>query len=86
MQLAIVHARTGRVYIPGGLLQLLTSPWNGVEPLAAEEPIQFRSDSRLLVLVGGGFLGKRPLRMGKYFYEWRENRLKLVSSIRRHYY
>lgn len=84
--LAIVDARTGTVYIPEGLLQLETSPWAGADPLAAEEWIQFRRDSRLLVLVGGGYLGKKPRRKGKYFYEWRGNRLRLVSSIQRHYY
>lgn len=84
--LAIVDARTGRVYIPAGLLQLDTDPWAGGDPLAAEESVQFRRNSRLLVLVGGGYFGKRPRRKGKYFYEWRNNRLKLISSIQRHYY
>jgi hypothetical protein len=85
MMFAIVDARTGSVDIPGGHLQLMTDPWAGADPFAEEEPVQFRRDSRLLVLVGGGFYGKKELRMGKYFYEWRDGRLKLISSIQRHY-
>jgi hypothetical protein len=84
--LAIVDARTGTVYIPGGLLQVESSPWAGVDPLAEEESIQFRKDSRLLVLVGGGYFGNKARRKGKYFYEWRGDRLRLISAIQRHYY
>jgi hypothetical protein len=84
--LAIVDARTGTVYIPGGLLQVESSPWAGVDPLAEEESIQFRKDSRLLVLVGGGYFGNKARRKGKYFYEWRGDRLRLISAVQRHYY
>ena len=84
-QFAIVDALTGTVYIPDGLLQLDTDPWVAGDPLATEEPAQFRRDSRLLVLVGGGYSGSKPRRKGKYFYEWDGNRLSLVSSIQRDY-
>jgi hypothetical protein len=53
--LAIVDALTGTVHIPGGLVQIETGPWLASNPLGEEEPIQFRRDSRLLVLVGGGY-------------------------------
>lgn len=85
-QFAIVDAQTGTVYIPGGLMQLDTGPWMQHDPLAAEEPVQFRKDSHLLILVGGGYLGRKPQQKGKYFYEWRDNDLRLISSIKRSYY
>lgn len=86
IMLAIVDARTGAVHIPAGLLQLETSPWFDNDPFAQEEWVQFRKDSRLLVLVGGGYFGKNARRKGKYFYEWCGDRLRLIRSIQRDYY
>ena len=85
-QFAIVDAQNGTVYIPAGQMVLLTDPWTQNDPLAAEEPVRFRKDSRLLILVGGGYIGKKPQLKGKYFYEWRGNDLRLISSIKRSYY
>lgn len=86
MQFAIVDAQTGTVYIPAGLMQLDTDPWMQHDPLASEEPVQFRKDSQLLILVGGGYIGRKPRLKGKYFYEWTGNDLQLITSIKRRYY
>jgi hypothetical protein len=72
--LFIVDARTGRFYD--------LSPVDSVAIVIRqdEEHIQYRIDSRLLVLAGGiGFNDGSPWEVeGKYYYEWRGGRLKLI--------
>lgn len=69
---AIADARTGEVYFIPSLLTV------GGFGYAQEDLIQFRKDSRLLIVVGSpndeGYVGRR-------YYVWRNNRLKLIRAI-----
>ena len=84
-QFAIVDARTGAVYFPHALTQIDSGPWVGDEPLAFEETMQFNKRSQLLIAVGRRYVGEHDRGVGKYYYVWRNNRLKLIASIRRNY-
>ena len=70
---AIIDARTGHVYF---IPSLLSVGGFGYSPDA--DRIQFRVDSRLLVAVGApndkGYVGK-------YYYLWKSNRLRLVRAV-----
>jgi len=69
---AIIDARTGQVYFIPSLLTV------GGFGYAHEDLIQFRKDSRLLIVVGApndeGYVGRR-------YYVWKDNRLKMIREI-----
>jgi hypothetical protein len=79
---AIIETRTGRAFFPKELLG-----WTGIvgdyEAPEGEEPWTYRADSRLIRLVGraniGGTGEERYAPSGIYYYEWRNNRLRLVK-------
>ena len=77
MQLAIVDARTGEVYFPPNLMQVNFLFEN------TEEPLQFQTNSRLLIVLGTMVGTGDDWRTGRYYYEWKNNRLKLVHAIER---
>ncbi len=81
---AIADALTGDVYFPKELDAFGTSAWRDGDQLANEEPLQYKRASRLLIIVGSGKMDKFA-RKGKYFYEWKNNRLKLLRAIKRDY-
>jgi len=77
---AIIDGRTGNVYWPLPLYSL--GVWyddNGY----VDRPVDYRKNSRLLVITGSpGVKDDAPENpSGKYFYEWKSNRLKLVKFI-----
>jgi hypothetical protein len=75
--LYVVDARTGRFYdlSPVGSVAIV--------PCQDEEAVQYRNDSRLLILGGGlGFYGSPREIEGKNYYEWRGGRLKLIRKSR----
>ena len=84
-QFAIVDARTGTVYFPRELTQIDSGPYIGDDPLASEESLQFRRDSRLLIAVGRRYVGEKDRGIGKYYYRWQNNKLKLIDSLKRGY-
>ena len=69
---AIIDARTGQVYFIPSLLNV------GGFGYSDEDLIQFRKDSRLLIVVGSpndkGYVGR-------YYYVWKNNRLKLLRAV-----
>jgi hypothetical protein len=79
---AIIETRTGRAFFPKELLG-----WTGIvgdyEPPEGEESWTYRADSRLLRLIGRANIGaageERYGASGIYYYEWRNNRLRLVQ-------
>ena len=79
---AIVDARTGYAYFPKQL-----SGWIGIvgdyDPPENEDPWTFHSASRLLRAIGreniGGISDERYGPSGIYYYEWKNNRLRLVK-------
>jgi len=71
-QFAIVDAQTGKVHFS---TELPYVSWGGLEENSG---LQFRPDSRLLVVYGHR-MGEDPA--GVFFYEWDGNRLTLKKSI-----
>lgn len=67
---AIIDAATGTVYFKPDALFVAGLLGND------EERIQFRKNSRLLVLVGS----RNDNGGGKYYYEWTGTRLKLLAT------
>jgi hypothetical protein len=80
----IIDARTGRVYFPEPLGGLGAGTADDDEGYV-EQPVRYQKNSRLLIITGVPAIqieGKE-LPMGEYFYEWRNNRLRLIHSIPR---
>jgi tetratricopeptide (TPR) repeat protein len=77
---AVIDARTGRVYFHPQALQAMQVPYQ------AEDVLQFRPDSRLLI-ISGEILSVEPDRpsgpasVGKFYYEWRNNRFTLLETV-----
>lgn len=79
---AIVDARNGNAYFPNEL-----EGWTGIvgdyEPPEGEEHWMFQAKSRLLRAVGRPNIGaideERYGPSGIYYYEWKNNRLRLVK-------
>ena len=77
---AIIDARTGRVYFHPQALQAMQVPYQ------AENVLQFRPDSRLLI-ISGEILpddpdsASGPESVGKSYYEWKNNRFTLLETV-----
>jgi hypothetical protein len=72
--LAAVDLKTGKVYfVPQveAVMVLLEQD---------EVPIQRRADSRLLILQGAVMDAAERTRRGKFYYEWRNNRFRLLRA------
>ena len=81
---AIVDARTGRAFFPQPL-----NGWTGIDgdfDREDEYEKQTRADSRLLRMLGrpriGNLKDERYGPSGIYFYEWANDRLRLVKAIK----
>jgi hypothetical protein len=66
---ALIDARSGRVYFPGFSVQWFPP---------VEHPFKYRLDSRLLIIEG--ILNEQDEPQSRYFYEWRNNKLRLIKS------
>lgn len=77
---AIIDARTGRVHFHPKALQVMQVPYQ------AEDVLQFRPDSRMLI-ISGEILSVEPDgpstagRVGKFYYEWKNNRFTLLETV-----
>jgi len=69
--LAIIDAKSGDVYFPPSVATISSLPDDDTE-----EIIQSREDSRLLIVTG-----EVNEKKGKYYFEWVNNRLKLIRAI-----
>ena len=70
---AVVDAKTGKVYFPPDIRAISRVPSQ------EEEPIQYRDNSRLLVIAGEVWPGGGQWRReATYFYEWRGGGLRLI--------
>ena len=78
---AIIDARNGNVYWPLPLYALAS----GFKPDGnyVDEPVVYRKNSRLLIITGSPGVkdNEKEKPNGKYFYEWRDNDLKLIKFI-----
>jgi hypothetical protein len=73
---AVIDARTGRVYFNPKALNVGTVPYQD------EDSLQFRPDSRLLIVSGyvDGFRGFQD--EAKFYYEWKDNRFRLIRRTK----
>lgn len=78
---AIIDARTGNVYWPIEFNAL--SVWYSGDSYA-DEPVAYRKDSRLIVISGSPGVkdGGQDKPQGKYYYEWKGNRLHLIKFVK----
>jgi hypothetical protein len=76
--LAIINARTGRVYTPPEVYEAIRMPSQD------NKALQYRIDSRLLIVEGWRTrAGSKGITEGKWYYKWEGNRLMLISSIKK---
>ncbi|MGH9967421.1 MAG: hypothetical protein ACREBG_06260 [Pyrinomonadaceae bacterium] len=73
---AMIDAQTGRVYFNPKALNVGTVPYQD------EDSLQFRTDSRLLVVSGyvDGFRGYQS--EAKFYYEWKNDRFRLIRKTK----
>lgn len=73
---AVIDARTGKVYFNPKALNV------GVVPNQIEASLQFRPDSRLLIISGyvDGFRGYQS--EAQFYYEWVNNRFRLLRKTK----
>lgn len=77
VQFAIVDVKTGDVYFPPEVETVMV--------LLEQEgdPLQFQAEGRLLVITGQKEKANfRNAGEGRFFYEWRNNRLVLLRSVK----
>jgi hypothetical protein len=77
---AIIDARNGRVHWPVQLYAMAT----GIDgDNYVDKPVEYRKSSRLLVLRGSPGVkdGDAEKPNGDYYYEWRNNDLRLIKFI-----
>lgn len=73
----VVNAKTGEVY---DLLEMQTLL---VPPEQDEEPLQYKNDSRLLIVTGGKETASgRFADHTKCFYEWKNQKLVLIRKVK----
>ena len=80
--MAIVDARNGNAYFPRELNGWSVEP--GVYDFRDDEDVQtFKTDSRLLKIIGAPRLGAKERwgTGGIYYYEWKNNRLRQVQFV-----
>jgi hypothetical protein len=83
LQTAFIDARTGEVIFPDELNGFITCFWDAEVVESLEQALQFRRDSRLIVMSGypTGERGKAEPKKGLYYYEWDGRALKLVKFV-----
>jgi len=77
---AIIDTRTGNVFWPEQFHDI--GVWYGKDEYA-DEPVKYRKNSRLFVIVGvpGSKEGTPDKPSGEYYYEWVNNKLRLIKSV-----
>jgi hypothetical protein len=76
LEFAVVDARTGRVYFHPKAETVAGVTYQD------EERLQFRRDSRLFIVSGHLLGGGGVEDTGKFYYEWRSNRFRLLRRER----
>ena len=78
LQAVIIDARTGRVFFPDALGGFGVWLW----PDTGDEAMQFKPESRLLIMSGTpGEANNGNSKSGIYYYEWTGTRLRLLKLI-----
>jgi len=77
VQFAIVDVKTGDVYFPPEVETVM------VLLEQEDDPLQYRAESRLLVITGKKEKPNfRDSGEGRFFYVWKNNRLALLRSVK----
>ena len=76
LQFAVVDARTGKVYFHPRAETVAGVTFQD------EERLQFRRDSRLFIVSGQLLARDGPELEGKFYYEWRNDRFRLLRRRR----
>lgn len=71
-QFAIVDCKTGHAYFSADLPYVTWTGWDG-----GDFGLQFRVDSRLLILCGSP---QEEAKRGRFYYLWETNTLRLIRS------
>jgi hypothetical protein len=77
---AVIDARNGRVHWPIQLYAMAT----GIDgDNYVDKPVEYRKNSRLLILRGSPGVkdGETEKPSGEYYYEWRDNDLRLIKFV-----
>lgn len=77
--LAVVDARTGRVFTSPAVEGVQTSLYQ------TEDSLQFRKDSRLLIVTGMIQDARRSEKEGTFYLVWAGNKFSLIRYIRKKY-
>lgn len=76
VEMAIIDLKTGDVFFPPQVERV------GVNSDREEEPLDYRTNSRLLIVTGWREASGRDGVEGKFFYEWKDNRLRLIRKAK----
>lgn len=79
---AVIEARTGDVIWPDQFMNIDASYGDGY----SDEQLEFRQNSRLLIIHGRPGSRNENARIppsGDHYYEWKNNRLRLLRSVER---
>ncbi len=80
---AIIDAKTGDVHFPDRLFGTA----KGYGELDKKDTVEFRKNSRLIIVNGNPSTGKRDdtqlLDYGQYYYEWTGKSLKLIKFVKK---
>ena len=79
--ISIIDAKTGRIYHPSGLRSNTT---DNIDDALVDKSLQFRPDSKLLVLIGAPEEDMRH--RGISYYVWENNKMNRVKFIYRPWY
>ncbi|MDD5150651.1 MAG: hypothetical protein PHC28_09230 [Flavobacterium sp.] len=80
IQAGIIDAQTGTVYLPV-VLQWVTRGYNPA--LEDYEMVEFRKNSKLLIINGAAGYDKKETQEGFWYYEWTGKDFKLLKFIKK---
>lgn len=78
---AIVDLKTGKIYLPAQLRGYRDQRGAGNIPPRPDGGLHYRTDSKLLIIIGraGGNDGNKGI--GRYYYKWENNQLKFLTFV-----
>ena len=77
IQFAIINCNTGDVYFA----PMAETVEAVIPPGQSEEMLEYRPDSRLLIIAGAKDDSQKHRAEGRFFYEWKKGRLVLIQRM-----